>query len=137
MELGLGRVYVNEIFNINEESIIGIKLQPDIQQIYKEQNLIILFHFEVREHHIKVYAGNHDTGGILRAEVPLRLLSHRILTPELAGAIINAKYVNYSTIKMTFGRIYMYTLINLSIILYTYKLDVYKRRIRTEMKRKN
>ena len=64
---------------------------PD--EIYKELKYV-LAHFEVLEHHIKVYAGNHDAGGILRAEVPLRLLSHSILTPELAGAIINAKYVN-------------------------------------------
>lgn len=64
---------------------------PD--EIYKELKYVPA-HFEVLEHHIKVYAGNHDTGGILRAEVPLRLLSHSILTPELAGAIINAKYVN-------------------------------------------
>jgi len=47
------------------------------------------------EHHIKVYARDCDKGGILRAKAPNRLLSHSILlTPELAAAVFNAKYVN-------------------------------------------
>ena len=64
---------------------------PD--EVYKELTYVPAY-FEVLEHHVKVYAGNHDEGGILRAEVPKRLLSHSILTPELAAAIFNAKYVN-------------------------------------------
>ena len=43
---------------------------------------------------MKVYAGNHDSGSFLRAKAPNRLLSHSILTPELAAAVFNAKYVN-------------------------------------------
>jgi transposase IS66 len=50
--------------------------------------------FKVLEHHVKVYAGDCDKGGILRAKAPNRLLSHSILTPELAAAVFNAKYVN-------------------------------------------
>lgn len=69
---------------------------PD--EIYKELKYIP-GHFEVYEHHIRVYAGNHDTGGILRAPKPARLLDHSILTPELAAAIFNAKYVNAVPLK--------------------------------------
>lgn len=64
---------------------------PD--EVYKELKYIP-GRFEVTEHHIKVYAGDHDTGGILRAPKPARLLDHSILTPELASAIFNARYVN-------------------------------------------
>lgn len=64
---------------------------PD--EIYKELKYIPS-KFKVLEHHIKIYAGNHDEGGILRAPVPKRLLAHSILTPELAAAVFNAKYVN-------------------------------------------
>lgn len=62
-------------------------------EVYKELQYIPS-RFKVLEHHIKVYAGNHDTGGFLRAEAPKRLLAHSILTPELAAAVFNAKYVN-------------------------------------------
>lgn len=64
---------------------------PD--EVYKELQYIPA-RFKVLEHHIKVYAGDHDTGGILRAKAPKRLLAHSILTPELAAAVFNAKYVN-------------------------------------------
>ena len=64
---------------------------PD--EVYKELQYIPA-KFKVLEHHVRIYAGDHDTGGILRAEAPARLLAHSILTPELAGAIFNAKYVN-------------------------------------------
>ena len=64
---------------------------PD--EVYKELQYIPA-RFKVLEHHVKVYAGNHDEGGILRADTPNRLLSHSILTPELAAAVFNAKYVN-------------------------------------------
>ena len=64
---------------------------PD--EVYKEL-LYTPAKFKVLEHHIKVYAGDCDKGGILRAKAPNRLLSHSILTPELAAAVFNAKYVN-------------------------------------------
>ena len=69
---------------------------PD--EVYKELKYVP-GRFEVQEHHIRVYAGNHDTGGILRAKRPARLLAHSILTPELAAAIFNAKYVNAVPLK--------------------------------------
>lgn len=47
--------------------------------------------FLVIEHHVKVYA---DKKTIIRGEAPARLLSHSIVTPELAAAVFNAKYVN-------------------------------------------
>lgn len=50
--------------------------------------------FIVNEHHIGVYAGNGENSKIMRAELPKRLLSHSILTPELAATIFNAKYIN-------------------------------------------
>lgn len=64
---------------------------PD--EIYQEL-LYTPAKFKVLEHHIKVYAGDCDKGGILRAKAPNRMLSHSILTPELAAAVFNAKYVN-------------------------------------------
>lgn len=62
-------------------------------EVYKELQYIPGT-FKVLEHHVKIYAGNHGEGGILRANTPNRLLSHSILTPELAAAVFNAKYVN-------------------------------------------
>ena len=47
--------------------------------------------FLVTEHHVKVYA---DGKKFLRGKHPVRLLAHSILTPELAAAVFNAKYVN-------------------------------------------
>lgn len=76
---------------LNERFPKGWHELPD--EIYKELKYIPA-KFKVLEHHIKVYAGNHDEGGILRASAPKRLLSHSILTPELAAAVFNAKYVN-------------------------------------------
>lgn len=67
-------------------------------EVYKELKYVP-GRFEVHEHHIRVYAGDHDTGGILRAQRPARLLDHSILTPELAAAIFNAKYVNAVPLK--------------------------------------
>lgn len=64
---------------------------PD--EVYKELQYIPA-RFKVLEHHVKIYAGDHDEGGILRAAAPNRLLAHSILTPELAAAVFNAKYVN-------------------------------------------
>ena len=62
-------------------------------EVYKELQYIPA-RFKVLEHHIKVYAGNSDCGSFLRARAPERLLAHSILTPELAAAVFNAKYVN-------------------------------------------
>lgn len=62
-------------------------------EVYKELQYIPA-RFKVIEHHIKIYAGNRDEDGILRAKAPNRLLAHSILTPELAAAVFNAKYVN-------------------------------------------
>ena len=62
-------------------------------EVYKELQYIPA-KFKVLEHHVRVYAGDHDTGSFLRAETPNRLLAHSILTPELAAAVFNAKYVN-------------------------------------------
>ncbi len=76
---------------LNEKFPKGWHELPD--EIYKELQYIPA-KFKVLEHHIKIYAGNHDEGGLLRAPVPNRLLAHSILTPELAAAVFNAKYVN-------------------------------------------
>lgn len=60
------------------------------EEVYKELKYVP-GKFLVIEHHIKVYA---DKKKIIRGKTPDRLLSHSILTPELAAAIFNAKYVN-------------------------------------------
>jgi transposase len=62
-------------------------------EVYKELQYIPSC-FKVLEHHVKVYDGNHDSGSFLRAKAPNRLLAHSILTPKLAAAVFNAKYVN-------------------------------------------
>ena len=49
--------------------------------------------FIKHEYHVEIYAGKHGEG-IVRADRPERLLSNSILTPALAAAIFNAKYVN-------------------------------------------
>ncbi len=63
------------------------------EEVYKELKYVPAS-FQVLEHHIHIYAGNQDGDDILRAASPNRLLSHSILTPELAAAVFNAKYVN-------------------------------------------
>lgn len=47
----------------------------------------------LHEHRVAVYAGNREEG-IIRAEKPERLLKNSIVTPSLAAAVINGKYVN-------------------------------------------
>lgn len=69
----------------------GYHRLPD--EIYKDLEYVPA-HFIVHEHHVAVYAGNHDVGGIVRAPHPKRLLQNSILTPELASGVFNAKYVN-------------------------------------------
>ena len=54
-------------------------------EVYSELQYIPA-RFKVLEHHVKIYAANGDTGGIIRASSPTRLLPHSILTPELAAA---------------------------------------------------
>ena len=49
--------------------------------------------FIKHEHHIAIYTGKHHEG-VVRADRPERLLQNSILTPGLAAAIFNAKYVN-------------------------------------------
>ncbi|MDE6969348.1 MAG: IS66 family transposase [Eubacterium sp.] len=49
--------------------------------------------FEVKEHHVAVYAGM-DNETIIKAEHPKDLLRGSIATPSLEAAIINGKYVN-------------------------------------------
>lgn len=48
---------------------------------------------EVEEHHVGVYAGKQD-GRIIRAPHPKGLLHGSLVSPSLAAAIINGKYVN-------------------------------------------
>lgn len=45
------------------------------------------------EHHLAVYAGKHNEG-VVRADMPERLLKNSLITPTLAAAVINAKYAN-------------------------------------------
>lgn len=59
-------------------------------EVYKDMKYLPA-RFLVTEHHVKVYA---DGKRFLRGKAPARLLAHSILTPELAAAVFNAKYVN-------------------------------------------
>jgi len=45
------------------------------------------------EHHLAVYAGKQGQG-VVRADMPERLLKNSVITPSLASAVINAKYAN-------------------------------------------
>lgn len=66
------------------------KRLPD--EVYKR----LEFHpasFEVKEHHVAVYAGM-DNETVVKAERPKDLLRGSIVTPSLEAAIINGKYVN-------------------------------------------
>lgn len=66
------------------------KRLPD--EVYKR----LEFHpasFEVKEHHVAVYAGM-DNETIVKAGRPKDLLRGSIVTPSLEAAIINGKYVN-------------------------------------------
>lgn len=49
--------------------------------------------FVATEHHTAVYVSS-DGSRFARGNTPKKLLAHSIITPELAAAIINAKYVN-------------------------------------------
>lgn len=49
--------------------------------------------YEVQEHHVAVYASK-DNQTIVKADRPADLLRNSIVTPSLAAAIMNAKYVN-------------------------------------------
>lgn len=85
---------------IEEHTLSGEKLAelfPDgyhrlPDEIYKDLEYVPS-KFLVHEHHVAVYAGKKDYG-IVRADKPERLLKNSILTPALAAAIFNAKYVN-------------------------------------------
>lgn len=66
------------------------KQLPD--EVYKR----LEFHpasFEVKEHHVAVYAGM-DNETVVKAGRPKDLLRGSIVTPSLEAAIINGKYVN-------------------------------------------
>lgn len=68
----------------------GYDRLPD--EIYSELEYVPA-KFVRNEHHIAVYAGKRGEG-VVRADRPERLLSNSILTPGLAAAIFNSKYVN-------------------------------------------
>lgn len=68
----------------------GWKRLPD--EVYKR----LEFHpaaFQVMEHHVAVYAGK-DNQTIVKADRSKDLLRNSVVTPSLAAAIMNAKYVN-------------------------------------------
>lgn len=60
------------------------------EEVYSELK-IVPSRFFVIEHHVKVYA---DKKKIERGKAPERLLPHSIVSPELAAAVFNSKYVN-------------------------------------------
>lgn len=75
---------------LREEFPDGYYQLPD--KVYKELHYVPAT-CVVHEHHIAVYAGKKNEG-ILCADRPERLLKNSILTPSLAAAVFNSKYVN-------------------------------------------
>ena len=58
----------------------NFQLLSEQSSVIQKQNEQLIKQIEsLKEHHIKVYAGDCDKGGILRAKAPNRLLSHSIL----------------------------------------------------------
>lgn len=77
---------LNEIFGVN-----GWKQLPDaISRRYK----FIPAQVKVEEHHIGVYASKKADGRIVKAKHPKNLLPGSLVSPSLAAALMNAKYVN-------------------------------------------
>ena len=75
-----------------EAAFPGGKYKRLSDEVYKR----LEFHpasFEVKEHHVAVYAGM-DNETIIKAEHPKDLLRGSIATPSLEATIINGKYVN-------------------------------------------
>ena len=69
----------------------GWKQLPDfISRRYK----FIPAEIKVEEHHIGVYASKKNDGKMVRAGHPQNLLPGSLVSPSLAAAIMNAKYVN-------------------------------------------
>lgn len=82
--------YMSEKDLIAEFGENGWKQLPDaVSKRYR----FIPAKVEVDEHHIGVYAGKKD-GRILKADHPRGLLHGSLVSPTIAAAIINGKYVN-------------------------------------------
>ena len=96
-DLSCMETIVEHVLTIPEEQLVelfpkGYHRLPD--EFYKDLEYQPA-KFVVHEHPIAVYAGNGDSG-VVRADRPERLLKNSILTPSLAAAIFEEKYVNHS-----------------------------------------
>lgn len=96
-DLSCMETIVEPVLTIPEERLMelfpkGCHRLPD--EVYKDLEYQPA-KFVVHEHPIAVYAGNGDSG-VSRADRPERLLRNSILTPSLAAAIFEEKYVNHS-----------------------------------------
>ncbi len=71
----------------------GYRRLPD--EVHREVDYIPV-QFHVREIHTAVYAGKDREGRqtVVKAERPKSLLKNSIISPSLAAAVINAKYIN-------------------------------------------
>lgn len=89
---------VTEEIVIPEEKLLevfpkGYKRLPD--EVHRDLEFIPAF-FTVRELHIAVYSGMSTNGEstVIKADRPPKLLKNSIITPSLAAAVLNAKYIN-------------------------------------------
>lgn len=69
----------------------GWKQLPDV---ISKRYLFIPAEIKIEEHHIGVYASKKDDGFIVKAKHPKSLLRGSLVSPSLAAALMNAKYVN-------------------------------------------
>ena len=83
--------YMTEEELINTFGVNGWKQLPDqISRRYK----FVPAEVKVEIHHIGVYASKKDAGFMVKAKHPKNLLPGSLVSPTLAAALMNAKYVN-------------------------------------------
>ena len=75
-------------------SIFGKNGWKQLPDALSRRYIFIPAQVKVEEHHIGVYASKKNDGVIVKAKHPKNLLPGSLVSPSLAAAIMNAKYVN-------------------------------------------
>ena len=75
-------------------SIFGKNGWKQLPDALSRRYIFIPARVKVEEHHIGVYASKKNDGVIVKAKHPKNLLPGSLVSPSLAAAIMNAKYVN-------------------------------------------
>ncbi len=84
------------VHHLIDNAVLDEKLGKGWRQLPDEVYKRLEFHpatYEVKEHHVGVYVSA-DGKTFMRGDRPADLLRNSILTPSLAAAIMNAKYIN-------------------------------------------